>query len=187
MKREVEFTFKLANPSNRKGQIWVETVIYTMIAFVMLGAVLAIAKPKIEEIQDKAILEQSVGILTELNNVLLSIEEVPGNQRIVEIGIKKGNLKIDGAEDKIIFEMESGHVYSQPGENVSQGGITVYTGRKGSLNLITLTSDYSEEYNITYNEQDDLKTISKSPTPYTLSISNEEIVGDKATINFMVN
>jgi uncharacterized protein (UPF0333 family) len=36
---------------NKRGQIWVETVVYTLIALVMIGLVLAFAKPKIEELQ----------------------------------------------------------------------------------------------------------------------------------------
>ena len=38
------------------GQVWVETVTYTLIAIVMIGLVLSFAKPKIEELQDKTII-----------------------------------------------------------------------------------------------------------------------------------
>ncbi len=33
---------------DKRAQIWIETMIYTLIAFIMLGLVLAYAKPKIE-------------------------------------------------------------------------------------------------------------------------------------------
>ena len=43
-----------------KGQIWVETMVYTLIAFALIGIVLMFVKPKIEEIQDTSIIEQSI-------------------------------------------------------------------------------------------------------------------------------
>ena len=46
--------------SNYKGQVWIETVVYTLIAFAILGAILGFAKPKIEQLQDKSIIEQSI-------------------------------------------------------------------------------------------------------------------------------
>jgi len=155
----------------KRGQVWIETVIYTLIAFVMIGLVLSFAKPKIEEIQDKAIIEQSIGMLKDINNLVLSVNKVAGNQRIIEIGIKKGELKIDGINDNIVFEIESRYAYSQPGENVFVGDIIAYTQEKGKFNTVTLTSNYSK-YNITYKGTDNLKTITKSSTPYKITISN---------------
>ena len=55
----------------KKAQVWIETVTYTMIALVMIGLVLAFAKPKIEELQDKTIIEQSIKILNEFNSIIL--------------------------------------------------------------------------------------------------------------------
>ena len=51
---------------NKRGQIWVETMVYTLIAFALIGLVLAFVKPKIQETQDKAIIEQSVNILKDI-------------------------------------------------------------------------------------------------------------------------
>ena len=45
---------------NKRGQVWVETVIYTLIALVMIGLVLSFVQPKIMELQDKATLQQSI-------------------------------------------------------------------------------------------------------------------------------
>ena len=126
-----------------RGQVWIETVIYTLIAFAMIGAVLSVAKPKIEEIQDKAIIDQTIGMLDDMNSIILSVKKVPGNQRIIELSIKKGNLNIDGVNDKIIFEMESRHTYSQPGEDVIVGSIIAHTEKKGKFSIVTLTSNYS--------------------------------------------
>ena len=39
--------------SNRRGQVWVETVIYTLIGMAVIGLVLAGALPKINEKKDE--------------------------------------------------------------------------------------------------------------------------------------
>ena len=133
----------------KRGQIWVETVIYTLIALILIGSVLAFITPKIQEIQDRAIIEQSISILNEIDNIIFSVSLSPGNKRIIDIGIKKGNLIINSIEDKIIFEIESSLEYSQEGVNINEGNIIVLTEKLASTNKITLTSNYNSD--ITYN------------------------------------
>ncbi len=169
----------------KRGQIWVETVIYTLIAFVMIGLVLAYAKPKIEEMQDKAIIEQSIEMIKGIDSTILTIGP-PGNQRSIELGIKKGILKIDGKNDLIMFEMEGRHTYSEPGTSIVDGNLIIYTEKIGKLNIVNLTRDYSEGYDITYQGKDELKLIGKSSTPYTIFISNRG-GEDKIIINIEVN
>lgn len=158
-----------------KAQIWVETVIYTLIALVMIGTVVGIVKPKIEESQDRAIIEQSKSLLKSMDSIIFDIKSAAGNQRILEIGIKKGHLIIDAKSDKIIFEMESKHEYSEPGQKIQDGSseIIIETQKIGKFNNVTLSRDYSEQYNLTYLGKDELKTITKSPTPLKMTISNQ--------------
>ena len=157
---------------NRRGQVWVETIIYTLIAFALIGLVLAFVKPKIEEIQDKGIIEQSISILEDIDLIITTLG-VPGNQRVINLGISKGELNIDGENDRLFFEIESRHIYSEPGENVAVGNIVVFTEKKGKINEVTLTRDYGEKYNITYQNIDGLKKISNAPIPYILLIANK--------------
>ncbi len=172
----------------KRGQVWIETVIYTLIAFVMIGLVLSYAKPKIEELQDKIIIEQSIGIIKDISSVILSISQGgAGNTRLIELEIKKGALKIDGVGDKIIFEIEGKYTYSQPGENISIGDMIARTEKRGKFNLVTLTQDYGKKYNITYQDEDKLKLISKSSTSYKLLISNKGKIGNNTVIDFEVS
>lgn len=172
----------------KKGQVWIETVIYTLIAFVLIGAVLAVARPKIEEIQDKAVIEQSMTMLRDINSQVLSVARGgAGNKRVVEIILKKGLIKIDADLDKIYFEIQTRLVYSEPDKNVQMGDITAYTEKKGELNLVTLSLDYSEEYNLLYDgEEDSLKTISPAPSIQKISIFNQGEESGKLKINIGV-
>ena len=177
----------LVNKS-KKGQVWIETVIYTAIALLMIGFVLAYAKPKIEEFQDKAILEQSLEMFRTIDSTIKEIKiRGSGNQRFVEIGIKKGSLQIDGENDKIIFEMESSYIYSQPGIDIVdtlEERIITRTEKTGGLNQVSFTINYTG-YNvdITYNDENKFKTLNKAPTPYKLLISNNGKSGDNTIID----
>jgi hypothetical protein len=139
---------------NKKGQIWIETLIYTLIAFVVIGLVLSFVNPKIEELRDKMIIEQSIGMMEDINSIVLSLMQGgSGNKREIELGIKKGVLTIDGINDRVLFEIESRYTYSEPGKNISHGNILTHTQKQGKLNIVTLTSDYSGDYNIIYQGQ----------------------------------
>jgi type II secretory pathway pseudopilin PulG len=159
--------------SDKSGQIWVETVIYTLIAFVMIGAVLTIAQPKIQEVQDKALIDQSLGVMKDMNNIFLSLAQGgAGNKRLVELGVKKGNFIINGEDNSITFEMDSAYMYSEPGTPLTEGGITIYTLKKGDTYSVNMTQSY-QNYNITLNGLDDERIISKASTSYQLLISNK--------------
>lgn len=173
------------NKKSKKGQVWVETVIYTLIALALIGLVLSFVKPKIEEIKDRAIIEQSIVIMENIDSMINSIDEGGhGNRRLVELVISKGALKIDGEKNIIVFEINSEYAYSQPGTDVAFGDLIVNTQKVSGGNKVTLTRDYSNRYNITYQEKDQLKTINPASTPYQLFISNKDLGGGNSVIDF---
>lgn len=168
-----------------RAQIWIETVIYTLIALILIGLVLAFVTPKIEEAQDRLVIEQSINLMGSLENEISSIGDVAGNKRVIDVNIRKGSLIIDAVNDKVIFELESDYDYSEVGEKINISDISVITEKSGSANIISLTSDYSE-YDLLYNEKNESKTIGQSSTPYKLSVENQGINGKKI-INVVVN
>ncbi len=172
---------------NKHGQVWVETVIYTLIAFVMIGLVLSYARPKIEELQDQAILQQSTDMMKQIDSTILTMSGA-GNQRILEIGIKEGNLKIDALNNKMIFELETKNLYSEPGKAINDGDIVILTEKKTGYNLVSLTRDYSDNYDLKFMGKDELKVISKASTPYKLFIVNEgEDSNQKIVLNISLS
>lgn len=181
MKRGQNKSFSLCPSYNGRGQVWIETVIYTLIAFVMIALILAFAKPKIQELQDNAILQQSTQMLKEVDSIILNMGAA-GNQRIVELNVKEGTLKIDCATDKIIFELQSQSVYSEPGRNVSDGSVQVLTQKMSGYNLVTLTRDYSNEYDLKFDGQDEIKSLQSASNPYRISILNEGKDSNEKTI-----
>ena len=166
----------------KRGQIWVETIIYTLIAFAMIGLALAFVKPRIDEIQDRGIIEQSITLLEDIDDIIKNIGD-PGNQRVIEIGIRKGVFKIDAVAEKLIFEIESRSEFIEAGEDYQTGDVLITSKKIGNLNEIVLTITYSN-YNITYDNKHELKQFGRSSTPYKLLISNEGESAGKIIINF---
>jgi AICAR transformylase/IMP cyclohydrolase PurH len=168
-----------------KAQVLIEVVLYTLIAITLMGAVLAFVVPKIDEIRDKATIEQSLKIMQNIDSVILSaVQGGVGNKRVVDLTIKKGSLIINSENDTLVFEMESKYVYSEPGEEISIGGITALTEASGNSHKVTLTSDYGQ-YNITHNLMEETKTITAAATPYKVTIENNG--GANANVNFAVS
>lgn len=159
---------------SKLGQVWVETVIYTLIALILIGTVLAFAKPKIEQLQDKALIEQSLEIMDTINNNVQNVVQGgPGNKRVIDIGLKKGSITVDGPNNQVYFKLEgTKHVYSEPGKDVLVGDVNVTTVQKAGKYDVILTNNYPD-YEIMYNA-DALgsKTITKAPNPYKIIILN---------------
>ena len=176
--------FRIRN--NKLAQVWIETVIYTLIALTVIGLFLSFAKPKVEEIQDKAIIDQSLEMLESMDNLILElIQGGSGNKRIPEVGIKKGSLTFDGINNQLIFELEGRYMFTEPGLDGTQGpyvqvgNILASTARRGDLSIVTLISNYTGRYDIKYKGSDTQKTISKAPVSYKISMEN---IGDPAGI-----
>ena len=167
---------------NKRGQIWVETVIYTLIALILIGLVLSFVKPKITEVQDKSVIQQSISTLNEINNVVTSIAaEGPGNKREVDVSLGEGMLMIDGVNNQLVFSLQSTYQFSEPEKNVSYGNIVIFDHVENNLNLINLTLNYSQ-YNITYGGQNTQGFITAASTPYKVFITNKG--GNVTNIDF---
>jgi len=157
----------------KRGQVWIEAVTYTLIAFVMIGLVLSFAKPKIKELEDHAILEQSMNMIKEIDSVIQNLgERGVGNKRKIELNLKKGDFEINAINDSIIFSMESSYLYSQPGQTYEEGSVAVTTTQKGKYYFILMERNYSD-FNFTYGGKEENKKIPSATTSYTLFISNK--------------
>lgn len=175
------------NSKHKKAQVWIETVIYTLIALTIIGIVLSVVKPRIEESQDNAIIEQSIKVIKNIDSIILDISRAPGNQRIIELGVKKGSFNIDGAGDRIIFQIDSRSEYSEPGREINDSsGITIYTEKLGRTNNVTLTKIYNEYYDLRYDGEDKTKSITKSAASYRLLVTNKGENGGKTVIDIKI-
>ena len=160
-----------------KGQVWIETVIYTLIGLVLIGTVLAFATPFINEQKDRAVLEKTAEAMNGLDNALLNVKgRGIDNRRDFSFTIGEGSLKIDSVTDKIIFQIdESRHEYSEPGIAVDIPGtnMEVRTAKNGNYFEVRMTLDYKNKIDITYKETESSPTLDAAPNPYLLIIENK--------------
>ena len=161
---------------DRKSQVWVETVVYTLIGLTIIGIVVGMALPKIKKSTDKAIIEQTISALNELDEKITETQSASGNSRIINFRIKKGNLLIDSKRDILVFEIEDSLLmYSQPGSVIPQGNIFVLTegeleDKEFNINLIL---NYSSSLNLTYDGDDIEYTLTQAPTAYQILMKNQ--------------
>ncbi|MEK6890790.1 MAG: hypothetical protein AABX03_01500 [Nanoarchaeota archaeon] len=165
-------------PKTKLGQIWVETVIYTLIGLSLLGILLAFAVPEIQKQKDKAVISATINAMSELDNNIVDVRRNGvGNVREMSFLINRGSLVVDSPNDKIAFVIEdSSFVYSEIGRDVVLTGtnLKVLTEKNGKKNRITLTLDYRSgtRTNITYNGVDNEKSLTPASISYNFIIEN---------------
>ena len=165
-----------------KGQVWVETVIYTLIGLAIIGLVLAAALPKINMKKDEIMIEQSIEALGNIDNKIYEVLKATGNRRVINLEIRKGVLIIDMGEDTISWILDSSFPYSEIDMPVSIGRMNVTTtkGKPWKVEL-KLGYDMDIRYN---NEVSGTKQLDVAPTPYKFTIEND---GKNPTGNIIIN
>ena len=162
---------------NKRGQVWIETVIYTLIGLALIGIILAIISPKITQARDRITVEQtieSLSVIDETINIL--IDKGPGNIRqIEEFKMRRGELYINASGDNIAFVLDDLKTsYSEPNVTIKIGPVKVYTEEGKKYNPVTLTLDYQGIANITYGGLDlpEPKKFVAAAIPYKFSLKN---------------
>ena len=171
---------------NKKGQVWVETVIYTLIGLAIIGIIIGVATPQINSYRDKILIDQTIDMMNLIDSKINEVKFVAGNSRPLKISIKKGKLILDASNEKIMYELgESRKVYSEPGQEVNIGNVKVLTETNGETK-ITLILDYSDtNLDIKYQEKDISYELQPAPQPYNLAVRNNGVGDDgKTKINF---
>jgi type II secretory pathway pseudopilin PulG len=158
-----------------KAQVWIETVIYTLIGLVIMGTIITVMTPRIAQMSDKVIIEQTIEALNQFDEQLRDTLPYAGNQREILLTIKKGEYTINAVEDVIYFSLKNtGLKYSEPNESFKQGEIEILTLDKGNRKYdIRLLLNYSN-YNLTYQNTEMSKVLTASPTAYKLLIINKD-------------
>ncbi|MEK6909155.1 MAG: hypothetical protein AABX23_03830 [Nanoarchaeota archaeon] len=167
----------------RRGQIWVETVIYTLIGLALIGLVLAILTPKVKEFRDRSVIEQTIGSLNTFDSKIVEILDAPGNKRKINFRLDRGAISVDSIENELEYVLEESNVrYSEPGVELNLGRIKVLTEELTERYKITLSLPYV--YNITYDGSDRQKqTFTPVSIPYEFFVENRGIVNNKPWID----
>ena len=157
----------------RKSQIWVETVIYTLIGLTLIAIVLSIATPYLQTVKDKAVISQTVDALLVLHKELLVVADVVGNVRIVQFKILKGGITINELNDTIQYVLENTNAkYSEPGVPVTEGDLVYLTEPYARRYTIFVTIPFTNFDIINENEQA-ITLLPAGGVLYKIKIENE--------------
>jgi hypothetical protein len=88
----------------KNGQVWIETVLYTVIGLAIMGVILSVIKPSLDQKRDELVLNQVREILDGIDGQVQEVVNTgQGNTRTVEITMKKGKLLIDAGNNSVVF------------------------------------------------------------------------------------
>ncbi|VVB78077.1 Uncharacterised protein [uncultured archaeon] len=159
--------------NNFKGQVWIETVVYTLIGLAIMAILLSISMPQIEKIKDKSIITQTTDSLNVLNSKVSEAEEARGSIRVVNFKIAKGRLELNSSGNKVIYTLENTKLeLSQIGESIKEGNVIMETKKSGDKFNIFLTMDYNNTLNLTYNGKKETKVLQAGTAPYKIILEN---------------
>jgi len=159
-----------------RGQVWLETVIYTLVGLGLIALVLAIVAPRIADYRDSSVIEQTVQALNQLDGVIHEMaERGVGNARVVDFQLRRGTLTIDELEETIQFILDdSASTYSEPGTALREGSVTVLTNTTRVETSVTLKLNYNGTYNLTL-APGQTSIVTAAPTPYRFRFSYTEV------------
>jgi len=157
---------------NKRGQVWVETVVYTLIGLTLIGVVLAFITPKINEYKDRSVIEETISSLNKLDEKISEVLDAPGNKRKIEFRMLRGEIYFDGVEDSIYYTLnDSRAIFSEPGVPTSIGKIQILSQKGNKENSVLLSLNYS--LNITVDSVDKVRKFSSASTPYNFFVENK--------------
>ncbi len=167
----------------KKGQVWIETVLYTVIGLSIIALVLSFAYPKVRAAQENILIEQSIATLNNLDQVITTVNDRgPGNIKTYTFTIKRGKLTVDQWRERITLEIKNmKSEYSEPGVPISEGRVSILTSEGAKAYTITLSLDYTSTrvpsgklVDISLKDRGahpDTKEFVQAPTPYVISVS----------------
>ena len=171
---------------DKRGQVWVETVIYTLIGLALIGLVLAIIMPQIGKFKDKSTIEQTIDVLNTFDSKINDVLAAPGNARKLDLKMKRGDLFINSAEDMIIYELGPIDTrYSEPNTTIDIGNVELLTEKVTSGYKVTLSLNLSA-YNLTYEGGNKDMKFSEVAIPYSFIIENNGTLDGKYQIDIRV-
>lgn len=155
----------------KRGQIWIETVVYTLIGLALIGLVLAILTPQVREFRDRSTIEQTIDSLNVIDGKISEVLDSPGNRRKIELTLSKGEIYFDGANDIIGYALaNSKSMYSEPGVSIQVGRVNVTTYKLTKDYAVYLNMSYKQD--VTFDGIDKVEKFGPAKIPYNIFVLN---------------
>lgn len=137
----------------KKGDIWISAALYFGLGIVVLSLILSAGLPVINKLRDKNIIIQTKEIMFNLDNIIRDVARGgAGEQRVVNLDIKKGQFLINNDYDTLNWTTEVNIQVSEIGIPYKESNIIISTEKskvEGEF-ITTLSLDYSGIADINY-------------------------------------
>lgn len=160
----------------RRGQVWVETVIYTIIGLALIGLVLSLVTPRINERQNRIIVEQSIESVQAFDSLISEVlRSGEGNVRTISaFQLREGELYVNGTGDSIHLVLtDLSTAYSEPGVPIQFGTVVILTQENPKTFSTILSLEYNGNPNLLVNGEELSEKFSPASVPYQFRIENE--------------
>ena len=156
----------------KQGMVWISTILYTLISLAVIGLLLAVVQPKITQIKDSMVIEQTKTSMSKVDETMLNVKEGAAGMKLYsEFKLGKGSLIISGKNDSIRWTYQPSYEYSQAGRKIQSGDILMLTEKAGNGYNLTLSMNY--DFNLTVDGSDKDKIIQAASLSYKLWLTNK--------------
>ncbi len=164
----------------KKAVVWVSTVLYTLIAFAIIGTLLAVIRPKLAEIKDQFTIQQTISAFNDISTSIGDARKAAGNRRELELKLGKGEFAIYGnldnsGGDRFEWLLRDAKYHYEVG-TVESGVVTITTQERAGIYTMNITMIYSD-LNLSVNGGDAVKILQPASTPYTITLENKGAKG----------
>jgi type II secretory pathway pseudopilin PulG len=159
----------------RKAQVWIETVIYTLIGLAIIGILLAVSKPKFDSMRDQMAIQQTIESVNNINAKILEVKNLPANKRVIELRVSKGIFRVDATNNRITWQLDSRFLYSELGTPVKVGSLMALTSA-GNPYRVEIWSEFPSVDLVSGGQE--VRDAVEASTPYQLYIENKGISAD---------
>lgn len=170
----------------KKGVVWVSTVLYILISLAVLSLVLVSVQPIIDKNKDKAVIEQTVNMMKEIDSTVDRVSVSQDTNLGFRLKISRGHLMIDSFNNTLAWDLQdSAYLYSEEGKEInltSNGRMHALSRKNNGKWAVKIWLDYQGKYNITYAGKEEAKVLSESE--YDLFIKNVNVSSPLIQIDF---
>lgn len=157
----------------KKAVVWISTILYTMISLAIIGLLLSVIQPKISQIRDSLVIDQTKTGLAEINKIILDTSTASGMRLPSEFRLGKGLLIISGQNNSIEWTYDTKYKYSEVGRLTRPAGIYELTTEIGKDTYrISLKLNYSD-IDLKYKDQETEKIVQPGSIPYKIWFENK--------------
>ncbi len=164
----------IENKINKLGQIWIETVLYTLIGLSLIGLTLTFVMPRINASKDIATIEQTMESLNVFQKKIDAlIEGGSGNVRNIDMYLGRGELFIIPERDEIkiiLYDFEA--PYTEENEEVPIGKAIILTEKSQKKYKENIYITYGGVADIFYDGSEEQKKFTPVSIPYKFSVEN---------------